>query len=108
MLRGQNGGTTTVFREKPEMAQTAIPDDADFDGLSGTDEKRYRTDPQNPDTDRDGLLDGAEIVRYKTDPTKTDTDGDGLSDLIELRPGATNEDLNANGIPDKDERGGRR
>ena len=37
--------------------------DSDLDGLTDLGEKEiYKTDPQNPDTDGDGILDGAEIV----------------------------------------------
>lgn len=37
--------------------------DSDLDGLTDLGEKNiYKTDPQNPDTDSDGILDGAEII----------------------------------------------
>jgi hypothetical protein len=39
--------------------------DIDFDGLTGLKEKKYGTDPFNPDTDKDGILDGVEV---KPDP----------------------------------------
>ena len=39
----------------------------------------HLTDPNHPDTDRDGLPDGIE-VRYGTNPLLLDTDGDGLPD----------------------------
>ncbi len=73
--------------------------DRDRDGLSDDQEKYLRlfngvylnTDPNNPDTDGDGLLDGEEIEAiYKDDkvhyyrmlsnPTMYDTDGDGIPD----------------------------
>ncbi|UCH89093.1 MAG: DUF4129 domain-containing protein [Thermoplasmata archaeon] len=38
------------------------------------------TNPIEPDTDGDGLLDGEEVKKYFTDPTSVDTDGDGLWD----------------------------
>lgn len=42
--------------------------DSDLDGLTDLGEKEiYRTDPQNPDTDGDGILDGAEAINA-TDP----------------------------------------
>lgn len=42
------------------------------------------SDPSNPDTDGDGLLDGEEKF-LGTDPQSDDTDGDGLGDLMEVR-----------------------
>ncbi|MHA1347220.1 MAG: binary toxin-like calcium binding domain-containing protein [Candidatus Heimdallarchaeaceae archaeon] len=53
----------------------------------------YNTDPNNPDTDGDGLSDGQEVngiyvpeldVTYYTNPANPDTDGDGLFDGIEI------------------------
>jgi predicted ferric reductase len=42
--------------------------DSDFDGLTDDAETQtYRTDPANPDTDRDGISDGVEVVN-RTDP----------------------------------------
>jgi hypothetical protein len=64
--------------------------DSDKDGLTDSDEVNiHHTDPNNPDTDGDGLKDGAEVKGYKicktgTDPLKVDTDGDTLSDKAEL------------------------
>lgn len=46
----------------------------------------YGTDPQNPDTDGDGLTDGQE-VSLGTDPRDADTDKDGLSDGFEVSIG---------------------
>ncbi|MBP7275109.1 MAG: S8 family serine peptidase [Kiritimatiellae bacterium] len=46
--------------------------DADEDGVSDKNEQRLGTDPNNPDTDGDGILDGQE-----------DSDGDGLTDVYE-------------------------
>ena len=52
------------------------------------------TDPQNPDSDGDGLLDGYEDANHngviesnETNPLKRDTDGDGFSDGFEVRAG---------------------
>ncbi len=66
--------------------------DSDEDGL-GDDEEDVNgngmvdegeTDPNNPDTDGDGLGDGLELRGANpTDPTKADTDGDGLPDGVE-------------------------
>lgn len=61
--------------------------DEDIDGLSNQEEKKYGTDPANPDTDGDGLLDKDEVFMYRTNPLISDTDGDGLSDGYEADRG---------------------
>ncbi len=52
--------------------------DDDDDGLTDFDEFFRGTDPLNPDTDGDGLLDGEEVLTYLTNPLLADTDGDSL------------------------------
>ena len=42
------------------------------------------TDPNDPDSDDDGLTDAEEFLQYKTDPNKADTDGDGFTDGDEV------------------------
>lgn len=72
--------------DKNNPADAAL--DADQDGLSNLKEFQKNTDPQNPDSDGDGLLDGVEngtgiwksATETGTDPLKADSDGDGLSD----------------------------
>ena len=58
--------------------------DNDGDGLPDRAEFLFGTDPNNPDTDRDGISDGDEVNVYHTDPFKFDTDGDGFSDGDEV------------------------
>jgi hypothetical protein len=66
-------------------------DDPDDDFLTNMEEYRLGTDPLNPDTDEDGLLDGDESntgywfseTNTGTDPLNPDTDGDGLLDGVE-------------------------
>lgn len=73
--------------------------DSDQDGIPNVQEFFYRSDPNNSDTDSDGLSDRVEIdgwevqwedangsqrvERVYSDPTKVDTDSDGLTDLEE-------------------------
>ncbi len=58
--------------------------DDDKDGLNKCEEQEIGTDPQNPDTDGDGLKDGEEFHKYKTDPLNPDSDGDQLKDGEEV------------------------
>jgi hypothetical protein len=86
--------------------------DLDDDGLSNSEEAFFGTDPEDPDTDDDGLLDGTEVdmadgtgspdpldpdsdddglldgdeVLLGTDPSNPDTDGDGVSDAVDPLP----------------------
>lgn len=106
--------------------------DSDDDGLSNYNEELQGTDPDNPDTDGDGLLDGFE-VRFGlnplsasdgssdpdgdgldngaeqaagTDPRRADTDGDGLDDGRELLVTHTSPllpDTDGDGLDDGDE-----
>ncbi|EKN64127.1 VWA domain-containing protein [Schinkia azotoformans] len=74
-----------------------IPNYLEIEGIRNGAGTLFKTDPNNSDTDGDGLLDGEEIlVQYKSlenkiyftmisDPTVIDTDGDGLSDFNEVR-----------------------
>jgi len=69
--------------------------DPDVDGLTNAGELAAGTDPLNPDTDGDGLLDGVETNTGTfvnsgdtgTDPNNPDTDGDGLLDGVETNTG---------------------
>jgi len=90
---------------------------AEVDGIT-------QTDPNNNDTDGDGLNDSYEALVLLTDPTSTDTDGDGIDDGVEVNgsygdpPRATDprnnntdgdqfddgeEDVNGNGVVDSGE-----
>jgi hypothetical protein len=69
----------------------ACPDD-DFDGLCNSVETNtgiYNdvydtgTDPNDADTDNDGLSDGIEVNNLSTNPNVTDTDGNGIPDADE-------------------------
>jgi outer membrane protein OmpA-like peptidoglycan-associated protein len=81
-------------------------EDRDGDGLLNDNETKIGTDPDNADTDGDGLKDGDEVNSLKTDPLKADTDGDGLNDYSELNTSSTDPlkmDSDADGLNDGDE-----
>ena len=80
--------------------------DADADGLIASDEYIYGTNPNNADTDGDGLNDGQEILTYGTDPLFPDIDGDGLTDAQEVLTYMTNPymfDTDGDGLSDGQE-----
>ncbi|WP_239756460.1 YPDG domain-containing protein, partial [Mammaliicoccus sp. Q-M60] len=81
--------------------------DIDGDGVSNEDEKVIGTDPNNPDTDGNGVSDGDEDHdsdgipnKDESDPSSdqpTDKDGDGKPDI------ETPKDTDGDGITDKDD-----
>lgn len=93
-----------------------LPDD-DNDGLFNIIEEIYGTDPENPDTDGDGLTDYEEVYITGTDPLKYDTDDNGINDAdddsdndglsnreeIELGTDPRNADTDGDGLSDYDE-----
>jgi len=93
-----NSATATV------LAATALAQgDDDVDGLSNAQEAALGTNPSNPDTDGDGLLDGAEVNQYGTDPKNQDSDGDALPDGKEVNEAKTspkNPDTDGDGVND--------
>lgn len=58
--------------------------DSDNDGLSVIEEYNFQSDPQNADTDNDGIADGDEVFVYNSDPIKADSDGDTYKDGAEI------------------------
>lgn len=72
----------------PDFGASGDPDD---DGLTNLEEQAARTDPQDDDSDGDGLKDGVEddggtfvsADMTGTNPRRADTDGDGLNDGVE-------------------------
>jgi outer membrane protein OmpA-like peptidoglycan-associated protein len=80
--------------------------DPDKDDLTNAEEKQLGTDPNNPDTDGDGLKDGAEVKTYHTNPLNPDTDGDGLNDYDEIfkfKTDPLNPDTDGDGLKDGEE-----
>lgn len=80
--------------------------DEDMDGLTKKEEDILGTDPQNPDTDGDGLKDGEEVNLYKTNPINADTDGDGLTDgdeIFKYKTNPLNPDTDSDGLKDGEE-----
>ncbi len=80
--------------------------DRDGDGLTNLQEFLASTNPQNPDTDGDGLSDGAEVNTHLTNPLVADTDGDGLSDGAEINTYETDPrltDTDGDGLTDGQE-----
>ena len=80
--------------------------DSDGDGLTDDQERTIGTDPNDADTDDDGLNDGAEVNTVHTNPLAADTDGDTLSDGDEVTVYGTNPsaaDSDADGFRDDGE-----
>ncbi len=67
--------------------------DNDKDGLTNSYEIEIGTDPENPDTDGDGLTDGDEVRRHGTNPKDPDTDDDNLTDYAEVVDHGTDPNL---------------
>ncbi|GAB5407183.1 MAG: hypothetical protein Aurels2KO_54140 [Aureliella sp.] len=82
------------------------PEDFDGDGLSDLAELDLGTDPENPDTDEDGLLDGIEVdIAEGTgcpSPLNPDSDGDSLPDGLEIEIGTSpcSPDTDGDGLDD--------
>ena len=64
-------GKGEVFQQKSDLLfqkmtlGEIIDKDSDGDGLKDWEEALWGTDPNNPDTDGDGILDGAEIQQKR-------------------------------------------
>jgi hypothetical protein len=77
--------------------------DLDADGLLDVNEFLANVDPQDTDSDNDGLNDGPEVLTHQTNPGDSDTDDDGLSDGAEVNTHGTSPrsaDTDADGLTD--------
>lgn len=80
--------------------------DPDSDGLTNLREYAAGTNPNDSDTDGDGLSDSQEVDTYGTDPNSTDSDNDGVPDVDEVNTYHTNplnRDSDGDGVSDLDE-----
>lgn len=66
------------------MESALVGQDSDFDRLLDEEEINLGTDPNDPDSDNDGLGDWDEFQVYGTDPLDPDTDGDTMPDGVEV------------------------
>ncbi|MDD3275506.1 MAG: S8 family serine peptidase [Kiritimatiellales bacterium] len=101
---GMNNAWERLNGLDPESAADAAFD-PDSDGLTNLEEYQNATDPNDPDSDSDGLNDGNEVngvSGYVTDPNDPDSDDDGLNDAAEVLAGTNpnNPDSDADGMPD--------
>ncbi|NNC90302.1 MAG: hypothetical protein HKN82_17735, partial [Akkermansiaceae bacterium] len=90
-------GMPDAFEQEHSGSPTAMAPGDDLehggagDGLTNLQEYEHGTDPNNPDSDGDGLEDGPEVAgagsRPPTDPALPDTDEDGLDDDLETNTG---------------------
>jgi hypothetical protein len=98
--------TATALAATAFGAQTATAvydaEDADRDGLANKLELQLGLNPDNADTDGDGLTDAQELNVYRSDPLNPDSDQDGLPDGQEVQSGTNplSSDTDADGIPD--------
>ncbi|MCC6698800.1 MAG: FG-GAP repeat protein [Candidatus Hydrogenedentes bacterium] len=68
----------------PDADGDGLPDDMETDtGVYGG-PSNPGTDPNDSDTDNDGLSDGSEVLTYLTHPLDPDSDDDGVSDWLEV------------------------
>lgn len=61
--------------------------DTDADNLTNNKEAELGTNPNNWDSDGDGVSDGDEVLVWKSDPLNRDTDGDTFWDGAEIKNG---------------------
>jgi len=97
-----------VEMTEPVASDSAVTSgtDSDADNYLDAAELDVGLDPNNPDTDGDGVADGDEADIYFTNPFAADSDGDGLADggeLFDTRTDPLVWDTNGNGVSDGEE-----
>lgn len=68
-------------------ANLTVYPDADGDGLSDAQEVSVGSNPNDRDTDKDGVEDGLEVNTYQSNPLLKDSDSDGYEDGFEISTG---------------------
>ncbi|MFW3145981.1 MAG: transglutaminase domain-containing protein [Thermoplasmatota archaeon] len=86
-----------------EMRSPLLYYDVTFVDWNGDGRNDHRPDPEDPDTDGDGLSDGIEYYKEKTNPLNNDTDGDGLLDGDEVKIYGTDPRAGSGSDTDDDE-----
>lgn len=86
-LEQEKNKNIEIMKSLDDALDKSRQTDKDLDGLSDEEEKKLDTNPDNIDTDGDGLMDSDEVKIYRTDPLKADTDGDGYKDGYEVERG---------------------
>lgn len=97
---------TSPGNENLPTTSVSTNDDPDRDGLTNSQEREYGTDPNDPDTDNDGLKDGEEVLTYGTSPVDYDSDSDGIKDGEEVTKYGTDPkdvDTDNDGLKDGEE-----
>lgn len=86
-LRGWTVTITSATGEITSYSVTSDPEnpDTDGDGVTDNEEKHGALDPRTSDTDGDTLTDDQEWNIIFSDGTKQDTDGDGVQDGFEYK-----------------------
>ena len=95
---GMDDGWEAEFGLDPNVDDSAL--NPDNDGLTNLEEwngGNNFTDPNNPDTDDDGVSDGDEVNVHSSDPNDTDSDDDGLEDGEEVLAGTDLTDPDSDG-----------
>jgi serine/threonine-protein kinase len=77
-----NAATSVATSQTPNVSDPN--GDPDQDRLTNAQEAGVGTDPLNPDSEGDGVLDGEEVLDFGCDPLVVDTDADTFPDFQEV------------------------